>query len=266
MIFVDRKSLDSNGNIIEPNEDWYEKAKNATDDAIQNTNHSVSNLYKDDEVKKALEKLFSYKCAYCEMEFDPSNWDVEHYRPANGVIERKDHSGYKWLAYTWDNLFPSCIGCNQLRKDKPTWDDPSDGPAMGKHHHFPVEDEALRAMSHEDDINNEQPLLLNPCKDDPSKYFTFNLLGEIIPLAIEDYDRAEKSIKIYNLKRKRLRELRAKLIEGLTNTIKEFRKSTKDTEEVKKFENALLKNFSEKNKPYSAVVKSMMEDPSVFGL
>ena len=48
------------------------------------------------------------------------------------MAEDSSHTGYYWLAYTWANLYPSCVFCNQRRKDQPTFDDPVLGPATGK--------------------------------------------------------------------------------------------------------------------------------------
>src|SRR5262245_40081226 len=76
-------------------------------------------------------KLFNGKCAYCETDIESNQpGDVEHFRPKGRVVDEEfepirinhpkwgemDHPGYFWLAYEWDNLFPSCIDCNRYRK------------------------------------------------------------------------------------------------------------------------------------------------------
>jgi len=62
------------------------------------------------------------------------------------VAEDSSHTGYYWLAYTWANLYPSCVFCNQRRKDQPTFDAPVLGPATGKLDQFPVADETTGLM------------------------------------------------------------------------------------------------------------------------
>jgi len=63
--------------------DWMTRAANKTTDAINDgPAHVVTDLYRDPNVKAALEKLFNYKCAYCETPgFAGFSWDVEHFRP-----------------------------------------------------------------------------------------------------------------------------------------------------------------------------------------
>jgi len=97
--------------------DWMTRAANKTTDAINDgPAHVVTDLYRDPNVKAALEKLFNYKCAYCETPgFAGFSWSVEHFRPKGSVAEDRSHPGYYWLAYTWTNLYPSCVFCNQRR-------------------------------------------------------------------------------------------------------------------------------------------------------
>ncbi len=60
--------------------------------------------YKQDDVRDALERLYHYKCAYCE--FTMEQYHVEHYRPKNT---------YYWLAFSWDNLLLCCPKCNEFK-------------------------------------------------------------------------------------------------------------------------------------------------------
>ncbi len=57
--------------------------------------------YKSDDVRDALIKIYSKKCAYCEQRSE--FYHVEHYRPKKT---------YYWLAFSWDNLLYVCPICN----------------------------------------------------------------------------------------------------------------------------------------------------------
>jgi hypothetical protein len=122
---------------------------------------------------------FRGKCAYCEAFFaDFQRGDVEHFRPKGAVTDENDqvilirdskgnehpHWGYYWLAYDTTNLMPSCQLCNQPSDDR-----------LGKRTRFPIEDETKRACYHNDNLNDEQPLLINPFLEDPSGHLDVDL-------------------------------------------------------------------------------------------
>jgi uncharacterized protein (TIGR02646 family) len=122
-----------------------------------------STHYSYPEVKELLLKMHHNKCCYCEMKFrDPLLFDVEHFRPKNGVrqaVHPRKHElpGYYWLKFRWDNLLLSCIPCNRSHKDTC----------------FPLEDPLTRARSHHDDLALERPLLVDPVKQDPRGHIHF---------------------------------------------------------------------------------------------
>ena len=60
-------------------------------------------------------------------------------------------------------------------------------------------DEGERAMSPEDDLNRERPLLLDPCRDDPDQYLTYNGLGEVV--AVRDKPQGLATIAVFHLER-----------------------------------------------------------------
>ncbi len=60
--------------------------------------------YKGADVKQSLDDVFFRKCAYCESRYETTApVDIEHFRPKGRVKEDKAHSGYWWLAMSWDN-------------------------------------------------------------------------------------------------------------------------------------------------------------------
>ncbi len=209
MIYVQRDQEDEDGNVIEPNAAWFRRAANATATAItESDEHKVDRaIYAHTEVKKALERLFHDKCAYCESSATAtSDWDVEHFRPKGRVAEREDHPGYYWLAYKWQNLYLSCQHCNQSRKDRPRWGDPSELPAGGKADQFPLLDETTRAMGPSDDVSAEHTLLIDPCLSNPEDYLGYDPTGQIF--SPNDDPRGGKTIEVFHLRRRRLRDYR----------------------------------------------------------
>lgn len=214
MIGLQRVRSTEAGQPIRPAESWFDDAAAATQVAIdEGEDHEVSSLYSHVEVKKALEELFHDKCVYCELSpTGTSAWDVEHFRPKGRVAEREDHPGYYWLAYSWENLYLSCQFCNQKRKDQPRFGNPAELPAAGKVDHFPLADEAQRAMSPLDPILGETPLLLDPCADDPETVLNFDVQGFCVEAAELD-PVAKNSIQFYHLNRRRLRDARIAKIE-----------------------------------------------------
>lgn len=265
MIFIDRgRRVD--GQTIEPSTDWFHDAEAKTAEAIDDgPSHEVTDLYKHDQVTMALEALFHDKCAYCETPLGADGpWDVEHYRPKGRVAEREDHPGYYWLAYDWENLYPACQYCNQRRKDKPRWGDRRTLPAAGKLDQFPVVDEAHRAMSPDESINDELPLLLDPNVDDPELYFEYDLQGQIS--AIDDDPFAEETIRICHLTRRRLRKRRSIVVRRMVRIVRslERARSLGDPGLVQELDDLLTESTAD-SAHYAAVARAVVRDPVAFG-
>lgn len=223
--------------------------------------HQVSGLYRDPAVKSALEELFYFKCAYCETGgFAGFPWDVEHFRPKNAVAEDRTHPGYYWLAYTWENLYTSCVFCNQRRKDQPTYADPELGPATGKLDEFPVEDEARRARTPADVLEHEVPLLIDPCRDQPEQHLRFDATGTVS--ARDGSEKGSRTIAVFGLKRKRLVRERWEVLQDITDLIKEF---TADGYEPGRATRSVLTTLSAPKYRHSALVRAVRADPVLFG-
>jgi len=214
----------------------------------------------------ALEELFHRKCAYCEARLSEVDWQIEHFRPKGSVAERPDHPGYYWLAYKWENLYPSCVPCNQSRQDKPLWDDPVAGVTEGKADQFPVEDEALRAMSPGDDLALERPLLLDPSADDPEAAFSYTALGEIEP-ALGNL-RAQESIRVFHLSRRRLRDQRKEQIDTLIVVLKIIRhlRQTGDPAKAAQLESGIEARFFSDSSLFAGAARFVRKDPDAFGV
>jgi uncharacterized protein (TIGR02646 family) len=174
--------------------------------------------YKDDTVVEALTQIFHGKCAYCESRYTHVHpVDVEHYRPKGGVVagNQLKTPGYYWLAADWDNLLPSCIDCNRRRVQEIAGMPDS---LLGKANLFPLRNEANRATNPGDEIH-EEPLLINPCVDDPAQHLKFNENGIVKGLT----DKGRASIEVLGLHRKSLTEARRDRsieIRGTISTVK----------------------------------------------
>lgn len=266
MIYINRNKRDENRCQIEPSKEWFKTAKAATKTAIKEKKAHKwdGNVYANrKEVRTALEKLFR-KCAYCEKPL-PEEWHVEHYRPKGKVTERKGHPGYYWLGYKWENLYPSCKQCNLKLKDKPLWDDRRELPAKGKSCQFPLYNENTRAMNHNQNIKKEYTLLIDPCYDNPEWYLGYNPKGEIF--ALDDNPFGDKSIEVYNLKRRRLVTRRKKIMKSTIRAlrfIKILRKNKLVNREALGEAREVLLELISDEAEHAGVARYVKNNPDIF--
>jgi uncharacterized protein (TIGR02646 family) len=150
-----------------------------------------SDYYGHDDVKQALEAMQHGKCAFCESKLKHISYgDVEHFRPKAGWKQDEGdpltRPGYYWLAYTWENLLLSCQICNQREK----------------RNLFPVAT-SFRALNHHDKIQDEEPLFVDPSRDEPSEHITWRRWTPI-----PRTERGRVTIDALGLKREPLRKRR----------------------------------------------------------
>jgi uncharacterized protein (TIGR02646 family) len=113
---------------------------------------SLWNKYSKPYVKRALQEMFHDKCAYCESKITHVSYPhIEHYRPKRQ---------YPHLTFCWENFLLACGMCN--------------GPTY-KGDRFPLQDE-----------DDNKPLLLNPCDDDPAPHIRFEQ-ARVVPLSERGY-------------------------------------------------------------------------------
>lgn len=192
--------------------------------------------YKHDDVKRKLASLFHNKCAYCETFFSASApVDIEHYRPKGSVADDPAHPGYWWLAMSWDNLLPSCIDCNRKRKQylpsastslRALYDSSSSAGLNlgqgGKQDSFPVRNLGKRLAAESYAYIDEEPLLLDPTRDDPREHLRFSV-ARTSPVSLvlagsapgRASDRGAMSIQTYGLNRLGLVQDRTRLLRRL---------------------------------------------------
>lgn len=225
-------------------------------------------VYSDPEIQKSLATLFHDKCAYCEsLITSTSDLQVEHYRPKNRIRIKESwtRNGYYWLAADWENLFPSCTRCNQLRR---YIDDSGNIITRGKGSYFPLEDESKRVLSHKDEINHERPLLLNPCTDNPEEHLRFLEDGSVTHRT----EKGKHSISVYALFRSGLKKARyisyisfMPWIDEINLVLNELQHCNDTIEKKIKLERLgrylhNLSSYAEESKPYSGLAKQFIKD------
>lgn len=179
--------------------------------------------YRNEEVRRALARIFHGKCAYCETVYAAASpVDIEHFRPKGEVTEDSGHPGYWWLAMKWENLLPSCIDCNRRRWQYIVG---KNGQLAfmqsGKKNSFPLQDGSVHARKESDSLKNESPLLLDPTVDDPRDHIRFHMdpanpIGIVMPhVEIEPSKRGIASIQIYGLNRIGLVQERTRILRQL---------------------------------------------------
>lgn len=187
------------------------------------------------QVKPNLMELFHGKCAYCESQISHLDFgDVQHLRPKGSVQENSIHSGYYWLAYEWENLLLLCSICGANKRNK-----------------FPLIVEADRAFGPNDPLEKEQPLLLDPCHDDPTQHLHFATdSGLIEPLT----DRGEATVELVGLNRAALVAERARRIQSLRRELRSAA-SLSDLELAE-----LLREFVANPAPYAAFARAALDE------
>jgi hypothetical protein len=119
------------------------------------------------------------KCWYTESKNPGTDDDVDHYRPKNSVdVEQGEapHGGYYWLAFVWRNFRLSCHRGNRPRKN------PVTGVTGGKSDRFPLADPSKRLrtpITNQDELDKEEPLLLDPTKPRDVVVLTFTSDGYV---------------------------------------------------------------------------------------
>ncbi|TIL84351.1 MAG: hypothetical protein E5Y73_33890 [Mesorhizobium sp.] len=202
---------------IELPEGWLDRAADAKKKMVD------EDLKPDDfsDIWRCLKDRFSIlsdkRCWICEAPAARSDNAIDHFRPKNRVAEgKKDNAGYKWLALDYRNFRYICTFCNSRRCDA------NGGTAGGKADHFPLKDEAVRAYSEDDDLDHEEPLLLDPCDDDDWKLLGCSLESGHPVAATEDAyqkHRVEVSIELYHLHQDAVKKMRLTQIRDLDQKI-----------------------------------------------
>lgn len=158
------------------------------------------------DASEALLTISHGKCCYCETIIDnpASKPDLEHFRPKSGALGldgKYDPDHYWWLATEWANCLPACTKCN-----------------VSKGKRFPVKKRRAHPGMTGSQLLAEEPLLLNPCEDNPEEHLFFSENGTVS----SSTERGQITIEVLALNREALvasrKEHLAKVLEvvGLT--------------------------------------------------
>jgi uncharacterized protein (TIGR02646 family) len=145
--------------------------------------------YREPDVKRALRELAGGNCAYCESKIGAVGArEVEHYRPKGGIAGLADHPGYWWLAHQWENLLPTCRDCNKSLRQHIVTAGMTEAEVLdliakraaasfGKANQFEIR--GKRAVGSGCNLALEDPLLIDPCRTDPSQHVTWDFSFEL---------------------------------------------------------------------------------------
>lgn len=179
-----------------------------------------SSLYGHKSVKDQLKADQGGKCCYCEAPITANGYgDVEHFRPKTAYLaanqDKLTYPGYYWLAYDWSNLIFSCQICNQ----------------QFKKNHFALADEGRRVTNHHahDALPHEEPLLIDPTKDDPEAHLTY--VAEVVQPK-DDSTRGNYVIAKLGLNRGDLADLRQARFQQVDSALEFANLNLADAQEV----------------------------------
>lgn len=146
------------------------------------------------EVRAALAATSAGKCAYCETPLPGQAMLVDRFRPTSGALgldgaRSPDH--YWWLAYTWENLYPSCAECQSFKGAR-----------------FPVRARRASPGTAGEALRDEQPLLLDPRRDDAEQHLVFAEDGSVASTTEE----GSTTIEVLGLNRGQLVASRAEAL------------------------------------------------------
>lgn len=204
----------------------YQTAKTKANEAIlknaKKTLDKAKARYREGNIKDILmgEDMFNGKCAYCEAQVSHVYWgDIEHFRPKDS---------FPLLAVDWDNLLYACGICNG---------------ASFKGTKFPLD-------------GNGEPLLINPCIDNPDDHLEFEYDQLTKQFIVTEKDtKGDESIKIYGLNRDRgswdLLKTRTKYLRKILTLAMQYDTNPEAKEE--------LDDACEKSSPYSAFARMIRE-------
>jgi len=219
-------------------------------------------IYAHPTVKSLLKADQRNRCCYCEKPIEGSYNDVEHYRPKGRVREEEDHKGYWWLGYDWNNLLFACSVCNRSNKND----------------QFPIHPDSNRAFEPDDNIEDEDPLILNPTDANVEELFEYIYYTRLVSIGGDEIERdfvkieakrgtdelkAQTTITLLDLNREDLQEGRGGVYTAVETLLynpamREEYLSSSD-EEKKRITTKLIDKFVLTTFPYSGLILFMIK-------
>ncbi|HWM54003.1 MAG TPA: AAA family ATPase [Solirubrobacterales bacterium] len=160
----------------------------------------------DPEVEGTLEALTHGRCAFCGMGGTNEDAVIAPHRlrpPQDAVASdgKTSRRHYWWLAFAWPNLYPACAACRKAQGAK-----------------FPTGRRRVRVGTVEELFAREEPLLLDPCIDDPEHFLVYLDSGEVV----SRNPRGKATIETFDLNRPELIDERGALIEVVQMRVREI--------------------------------------------
>jgi uncharacterized protein (TIGR02646 family) len=204
-----------------------------------------SDIYGHSSVKQALISAQHGKCCFCEAKITHISYgDVEHFRPKAGWRQDSHDAlgspGYYWLAYRWSNLYLSCQLCNQRFKKNT----------------FPLADPSRRCPNHLGDLDQEEPLFIDPGAVNPEDHIEF--LAEQ-PRAKNGSPQGRITIRALGLRREPLRERRFdryRMLATLKNVVRLLPEEPEGQEAL-----AILEDAIRDDAEYAAMARCLRATP-----
>ncbi|HHU0331268.1 TPA: AAA family ATPase [Klebsiella variicola] len=140
-------------------------------------------------LRSILVDTFEARCCYCEIYADQSSSGViERFRPRGSPpvneTKRPQSSSYWHLQFDWRNLYWACATCNRYKADR-----------------FPLFGEsAPPGLRYDQILEHEEPILLDPCHDNPDEHLRFLENGFVEGLT----SRGMETIQLLDLNRRQL--------------------------------------------------------------
>lgn len=199
MVFVERTPPPELDRFYYRHKEKIASLQNLPDEKIRDLLDELQNVLPGRNVKiiEELQRMFHCKCAFCESELKESR-DWVFYRPYQNAQTNKDVDDrniyYYWLTWSWFNLYASCRVCFEAKGNQ-----------------FPIKGERAKPGTRKFlELSKEGPLLIDPCLENPLGYLQFDSDGTIKPKSENgiDNEKALKTIVVFKLDRKELKELR----------------------------------------------------------
>jgi hypothetical protein len=247
-----------------PPDAWLRKAEELTKQLckIPNMHDKIAFINKNQKFWKKLEKFLKDKshgkCWYSEAKDCASYLHIDHFRPKSEVkgLNGEEFDGYWWLAFDWKNYRLSGGAVNTPKSSK-----------------FPVRPGTQRATAPENDIDDEEPHLLDPIKLTDPALLTFDEEG--MPKSLYENgwhkERVDVSIDILNLKFDSLVQARKKVWFECNNKINEAINLLSDTNTNKsktkntKFGSLIndIKQMTSEEAPFSMVATACVQTQGI---
>lgn len=240
------------------------------------------NIHPDwNKFQPAMLQLSHNKCWYSEAPIGNGDFEVDHFRPKNRAKQKIDYAnpkskstinkehGYWWKAYDWDNYRLSGALTNKLRRDR--LGDCED--VKGKGDYFPLNLTVGRVANDEENLNCEDPILLDPTNPVDVSLLSFDK-GIAVPASTDDddIDRVLQTIFYYHLDLDQLNTARKIVWDDCIDQIKDAKESIDNANSILEKKAMMKKCFKElrklvdsERKPYTSTAKACLMLYSEFG-